>query len=154
MRFKSHVAISLGTSAIGYACTNSIAFSLGMLVTGIFMDIDHFLDYCVAVEKIRFDIKDLFQQCYEFKIKKSYLLFHSVELIPIMLLIYLLSGNILLLGVIISFILHLFLDMLSNHVYLFGYSFIHRWKNNFSSDKVFNVKLKRSILNGKNKTSG
>ena len=81
MKPSYHVLVSAGVSAGYWYYFKSWPAALACFLSGIFIDIDHYLDYYLARKKIPWRYSDLCDFCrYEEK-GKIYLLFHSCELI-------------------------------------------------------------------------
>jgi len=128
-----HVAISLALSLIFYLITHSLFGSIACLLTGIFIDLDHFLDFWfIGERKISLNIKKFFEYFYNHKYKKAVILFHSIELIPIIILLgNFLFSKIVTYGILFGFISHILTDYVGNGVKPLTYFFIYRLYKKF-----------------------
>lgn len=131
MQARYHVVVSLGVGAIIYAVFKSLGLALAFALSGIFIDLDHFIDYWVQAG-FSLKIKEFFDFCYGRKFHKSYLLLHGWEWLVLLLVGSWLSGwNAWVLGTLAGFGLHLVMDQLANGPSLFGYSLVYRCNKKF-----------------------
>ena len=108
-------------------------FFLCLAVT-IFIDLDHLIDYFLAVNFSRFDLIEFLDTNFVIKANKIYVLFHGWEFVFILLF---LAGVIkkyrpVLLTMGLAIFGHLLVDQFTNGTWIFGYSLIYRLINNFS----------------------
>ncbi|NCN39025.1 MAG: hypothetical protein COY38_03660 [Candidatus Aenigmarchaeota archaeon CG_4_10_14_0_8_um_filter_37_24] len=130
MRLEYHLAASAALSILFYLLTESILGSVSLILVGVFIDLDHFIDYWIAKKRISFDFKDFFDYFYAYQYKKASVLFHSVEFIPIIALAgFFLFGKLITYGVLVGFISHIILDYIGNETKPLTYSLVYRtWK--------------------------
>lgn len=139
MRAFGHTAISLAAGSIVYNYSHSFLGFLWFSIVGIFIDLDHYVDY-IREHGISFDCKEVYNTCkYGHKtFRKLTLVLHSYELLlSLWLAIILFNLSILWKYVAISFTLHLFIDQITNPISPFGYFFWFRIANNFETKKIF-----------------
>ncbi|MDP2923411.1 MAG: hypothetical protein Q8O30_06810 [Candidatus Omnitrophota bacterium] len=124
---------SLTTTAIAltiYLKSNNLAFAAIFIVGGIFIDLDHFIDYFLFFKK--FDMKKFLDSAYLYS-EKVYLPLHSWELTLVILFLgYILQSKALLM-LAFSLSIHLLIDTMQREKLLF-YFITYRFI------KKFNVK--------------
>ncbi|MEM5792963.1 MAG: hypothetical protein QXY45_01200 [Candidatus Aenigmatarchaeota archaeon] len=141
MRTQYHFIISLILASIFYILTSSITGSILFFLVGFLMDVDHWLDYWLSSGKINFNVRELFEYSYQCKYKKIHLIFHSIELLPIILLL----GNyffnrILTYGIVLGFLSHLISDYIGNSVKPLSYFFTYRLIKKFEFWEIVDKK--------------
>ncbi len=87
MKISNHIVASVVAGGVFYYFTTSITSSIMVFLSGVFIDIDHWIDYFISEGKINLDIKDFFQKCEGHQLKTSYLIFHSYEIVLLLWLI-------------------------------------------------------------------
>ncbi len=137
MKLSHHVALSTIVSGILYVIFKSWSLAIASLISGIFLDLDHYLDYVFECGS-PFQIKKFFHSTYEEKLKKIYLVLHGWEWSIILIIIgWFLNWNHWIVGILIGYGHHMIFDALFNTNWpVRGYSLIWRWKNNFVSELV------------------
>jgi hypothetical protein len=136
MRHKYHLILSPLVAAIFFLFTRSLIPSIICLFVGVFIDLDHLIDFWVHSKKFSFG-KDFFDYFYKAEFRKIYLVFHSVELIPfIYFLGNFLFGKSMTYAILLGFIVHLFLDYIGNSKNPFSYFLIYRILVGFDAFKV------------------
>ena len=137
MKLHNHILASTTVGGISYYIFGSWQISVTVFLSGIFIDLDHILDYFLYEKKIKLDIKDFFYKCEALILNKVYLLLHSYELIIILAILAYFTNDYIVLGLLIGFGTHIMLDLVANKVHFLGYSFIFRLINKFNSKKIF-----------------
>lgn len=138
MRLYEHVAVSVVVSFTVYAITKSFIIAISSFLAGVFIDVDHLIDYWFE-HPFRFDIVHFFKTCEEYHLKRVILIFHSIELLLFLgFLVYILREP-LLLGITIGIAQHILFDQLFNRIYPFTYFFVYRFNQGFVNEKVFDV---------------
>ena len=142
MKPTSHIVISFSVSTILYLTFGSYLMAVSSFLFGIFMDIDHFIEYFYDFG-FSLNIKRFFDLCTkDYVFKKTFLFLHSWELFLIYSLIVFISpASEILFGVFIGYAFHLVFDQLGNLSKPLSYSFIYRWKNDFLTVKIWHVEL-------------
>ncbi|MBD3355128.1 hypothetical protein GF361_04035 [Candidatus Woesearchaeota archaeon] len=132
----SHLMWALPAALLYFLITQEVYSSFAFLLTAVFIDIDHVLDYILAYGK--FDIK-YFLRGRWFK-KKLYVIFHSYELVLILLFVYFQTNNSLVLAIALGITYHFITDMVYYKSELkkkiLFYSLIYRMSQKFEK-KVF-----------------
>lgn len=148
MKLSGHVVASSVIAVTIFLVSRNLILALSSFLAGVFIDLDHLWDYFRS-EGLKFDLKDFFYKCDNFQLKKFYLFFHSFELLPVLgIFTYLAPSlklwsvgdnnhNHLLIGTLIGFSQHLFLDQVFNRAELLGYFFFYRWRKGFSGESIF-----------------
>jgi flagellar biosynthesis protein FliR len=126
--------------------------SVALFLSGIFIDLDHWLDYFIHEKKVRLDVKDFFTKCEGYGLSKVYLVLHSYELIILLAVVVVLTKNTVLAGVLAGVTTHLVFDQFTNGAHMFGYSFIFRAFTKFDIKTAFPKPPKQGIkkTNGPN----
>ncbi|MEW6557556.1 MAG: hypothetical protein AB1349_09410 [Elusimicrobiota bacterium] len=141
MKPTRHIAISLSISVVWYLIFNSLKLSLALLLAGVLIDIDHLVEYFREVG-FKTDIKRFFYCCENYAFKKNILILHSWELFVVFsLVVFFMYPDLIIYGIYIGYSVHLVFDQLSNLSKPLTYSLIYRWKNDFQTEKIWQVEL-------------
>ncbi len=144
-----HAAVSLMISALVWLWLRSISAALGCFLAGVFVDLDHIIDYYLAYGG-RFRPRHL---CYVFEFEafnNILVLLHAWEWIPVALLIvWLTDWQPVGLGLVIGFTIHLILDhLINNHspwAYFISYRLAHCFSGyHYYGEQEYNQRLKQS----------
>lgn len=137
MKPVTHAVISLGVSALLLTWTKSWAAAFACFLSGIFIDIDHHLDYCLMRGKFPFLYRELQDYCLTARNGKLYIIFHSYELLLIFWIIltyYRLDG--IWIGIAIGMSVHLVCDQWSNPLKPLAYFITYRIKHGFEGKRL------------------
>lgn len=114
--------------------------AVASLISGIFVDLDHIIDYWIEYG-LRFDLKQLFNYFDEKNFgnrKKLFFIFHAWEwLIIIAAAAWLTDWNLWVTGLLVGYGQHIILDEIYNssqyrlRPYVLGYFLLWRWKKRF-----------------------
>lgn len=77
------MAVSLVIGAAVYLYFKSLACGIASFLTGVFLDVDHFID-CYINYGLMFDLRNFYSYCMQTKFDRLTLLFHSYELVIIL----------------------------------------------------------------------
>lgn len=139
MRVLGHTAVTLTIGSILYNYTHSFAGLLWFLIGGVFVDLDHYIDY-IREHGVSLDLKKV-QNIYKYEymnFKKITLIFHSYELLLLLwLAIFIFNLNIIWTYAAIGLALHLFIDQITNPILPLAYFLWFRILNNFETKKIF-----------------
>ena len=137
MKFSHHIAVSTVVSGILYLILKSWSLTIASFLSGIFLDLDHYIDYFIELGS-PFDIRKFFHSIYEERLNKIYLIFHGWEWsIVLLLLAWSTDWNPWITGVLIGYGQHMVLDARYNTNWpLSGYSLIWRWRKGFISELI------------------
>lgn len=125
MNTATHTIASVSLATGIYVKTSSLPMAAAALISGIFLDIDHILDFFLFSGE-RFSISGFTSWCYEGRWQKLVLIFHSYELYAVYgLLVYNYPYPVLV-GVFWGVGLHLVLDQAGNR-YLIKAFAISKW---------------------------
>lgn len=135
MKPSTHAISSAVAAGAAYAVTSSSEFSLAIFLAGVFIDLDHLLDY---VREYGLQPKPVF--CYhkfrKTEFRRLVLLLHSWELISGLWLAAVVFGNQLMAGTAAGMTLHLVLDQVGNNVHARTYFLFWRMWNRFETKKI------------------
>jgi len=136
MRVAEHTVISAVAGGVVYYFSKSPVSAGSAFLAGIFIDIDHFVDYFLNVA-FRIDIKDFFRKCTTYSMKKFYVPLHSYEVILLLIAVNLAVKSEIALGVLVGFSVHLMADLSGNFTKVLSYSLIYRIAKKFDSGKMY-----------------
>lgn len=108
-----HTITSTALAAAIYVKTGSVAMAGAALLSGIFLDIDHIIDFFIFSGE-RFSIRGFTSWCYEGRWNRLILIFHSYELYVLFGLLVYHYPNPVLLSIFGSVGVHLLLDQAGN----------------------------------------
>jgi len=133
MRVQAHIAASLSLAALFWFFTKSIYAAVICLATGIFMDIDHIIDYAInfgwkgiTLKKVYEASEETCRNPGEGGFPRIYLIFHMHELMIILWLLFFYTNNIYLLAFTVGYSVHLIMDSMRSIVNLYSYFLIWR----------------------------
>ena len=128
-----HVIASGVVSVPFYFFTQSWIAALACFLSGILIDLDHYIDFWIHHKKISFSYRKLYSYCIQVYESKIYLFLHSYEGIIIFWgIIYYYHLNIIWIGIALGLSSHLLFDQVTNPFRRWGYFFIYRIKSKFS----------------------
>ena len=137
MKLHHHVAFSATISLLLYMIFKSWYLSLVCLLSGVFIDLDHFIDY-FREQGINLDMKKFFSICDNGQFDRVILLFHGWEWVILIGVLGWSSGwNPLTTGLVIGIGHHLVLDAFYNGTSIKAYSILWRWSKGFDFDTTF-----------------
>jgi len=132
MKVKYHIAASAGISLACQVTMHSWPATLGCFFSGVLIDLDHYLEYCIFRKKFPFRYKDLVDFCWYNEESRLYLFFHAYEyLFVLWFLIYFFSLGKVWFGVALGLTTHLLFDQWINPGKPLFYFLIFRIKNQF-----------------------
>jgi len=145
MKPTYHVSISLIFAWWIFAAFKSWEFALATIVSGIFIDIDHFFGY-VKEFGWNFKLDLFFRASYEGLYQRSYLLFHGWEwAILLAVLTYASAFSEVFCGLLVGYLLHITLDQIFNRPEPWAYSIIWRRRHKFEANACFPHKDRDSL---------
>jgi len=137
MKLEHHIAVSTVISGILFAIFKSFGLSAASFFVGIFIDLDHIVDYFFETG-LGFNKKEFFSFFYEEKHKKIVLIFHGWEFLIILGAAAKLTDlNHWITGMLIGYGQHMLFDFYYNKTPFRSYSLIWRCKNRFNSEVIF-----------------
>jgi len=125
MNTAAHSAASVVLAAGIYEGTSSVETAAAALFVGIFMDLDHIIDFLIFSGE-RFSVRRFISWCYEGRWNRLVLMLHSYELFVIYSILVYKYPNPILLGVLCGMGLHLILDQLGNRHLIKAFT-ISKW---------------------------
>lgn len=133
---KYHVAASITISGILFLIFRSWGLAIASFISGIFIDLDHVLDYFFE-HGIPLDIKKFFHFFYGEQYKKLTLILHGWEWLVLLLIASRLTDwNPWVTGLTIGWGQHMLFDRFYNISTFGSYSFFWRLKNGFDTNKI------------------
>jgi len=141
MKPEHHIIASIVVSSAIYFFFNSISAALISFVSGVFIDIDHFLDY-ILHGKFSLHLKDYYLFSLERQFSKIYLFFHSFEIIILLwVMISYFKLNLFRIAFVIGLTQHLILDSIFNSYTVLinplAYFFAFRAAKGFRKELLF-----------------
>lgn len=130
----THFVLALILAGFFHWLTGRWEWSFLVIIGGVFIDIDHFIDYFLYYG-LRFDLKSFFAHGY-LASGKCYMVFHSLEIVVLM---WAFSGRFLWItpvtaGMTVHLLTDYFFSYRSHPLSLF---LLYRWRHGFRLDKVF-----------------
>lgn len=143
---KYHLAASITISGILFLIFRSWGLAIASFVSGIFIDLDHVIDY-IFEHGLHLDVKKFFHFFYGEQYKKLTLILHGWEW-PVLLVIasWLTDWNPWITGLTVGWGQHMLFDRFYNISTFGSYSFFWRLKNGFDTNKIL---LKNRTKSGK-----
>lgn len=144
---KGHAVISAGLGGFLGAWLNSWEAGLACFLSGIFIDLDHHLDYFLANKKIPLTYKELYDFGCFTTTAPLCLFLHGYEWLIILwvLVYYGLLGS-LGLGVALGTTAHLLCDQFTNPIRPLGYFLLYRIKHQFKRKDILRDEYFQKIL--------
>lgn len=137
MKLEHHTAFSILISGALYMVFKSWGLAAACLLSGIFIDLDHIIDYLREYGP-PFKIKKFFRIFNEGRLQKAVLILHGWEWVFLLCMFsWMTDWNPFIIGLTLGFAQHLLLDEISNGTNPWGYFLLWRWKNDFVYETVF-----------------
>lgn len=142
MHPSGHLLSAASASLIGYAASDSLSFSFGLLLGGFLIDLDHLFDYFVFEGQRSLSPSRFFRYYLGLRCQRVVLFLHSYELMTLLFLAALALKSALLFGYLAGAALHLALDVIFNGQHalkrpILFYSFLYRWRQGFAAGRLF-----------------
>lgn len=138
MKLKNHIVSSGIVSSVVYIATNSALSAAVSFLAGVFIDLDHFIDYYLNYGfTYKIKMKEFYEVFDEIKLPKIYVFLHSFELLIVFwILIFLIPLGRIYLAVAIGMTQHIFLDQIYNPVFPRAYFLSYRLLNGFRKEYI------------------
>ena len=141
MRPAYHALISIGTGGILLVFLKSWTAAFGCILSGVFLDIDHFFDYFLAKKGITLSYRELENYCTYDKTGKLYLFFHSYEFLFLFwICLYFFNLKNAWIGLAVGASAHILSDQFANPLKPLSYFISYRIQNAFKREKLFTKK--------------
>jgi hypothetical protein len=121
MKPSGHIIVSVSLGLGLWLFVKSLPAAFICAATGIFMDIDHAIDYLANFGWRGFSFKRCYDECVhdtvrkgKFRFKKLYMIFHAVELAIIFWLLAGYTKNIYIFALALGYFSHLVMDVIGN----------------------------------------
>lgn len=140
----SHIIVSFSTAiAVGFLA-RSLYYGLVCFITGIFLDIDHLIEYIIHYGWKDFTPKKFYRTCEQTtrqegdrRFPKLYLIFHSVEMAALLWAAALSIKNAYLIIIALGYSMHMVMDCIGNPMYVYSYFIIWRMIKGFDPTLLF-----------------
>jgi len=152
MKLAYHIALSAATSALVWAVFRSVSATAACFLTGVFLDLDHVIDYVVNYGW-RIRIRHLFR-AFEYETFENLFLFlHSWEFVAVYLVfLWLINWKPVAIGAVVGILTHLLFDHFFNAHSAFGYFLSYRIRHGFSGKHFYGAREYRKRLKRKKKS--
>lgn len=149
MKPINHFNVSIIAGAVTFLTTKTIYPSIVCFLTGWLVDVDHIWDFykngCRG-----FSIKRFLHAMDNGEIKKTYLYFHSYELLLLLVsLCFVTRFNFLLSFATLGLAIHLFFDQIFNPVNPLSYFITYRILRGYNTEIIFRTRLHESSAHKK-----
>lgn len=139
MKVQYHIAISIPLAGALFAVFRSWELAAASLVGGIFIDLDHFLDYFVEYG-MNLDLRNFFSSFPEGRYRRIFILLHAWELLLLSAFAaWLTHWNPYAVGLFQGYGQHMIADQLANGVAVFEYSLLWRCARRFDASDAFPI---------------
>jgi hypothetical protein len=138
MKPAHHVIISGGVSAILAIWVKSPPAILACFLSGIFIDLDHYLDYYLERKELPLSYRKLVDFCNNDHKSKLRLPLHSYELLLLLWIsVFYFSLGVFWVGVAIGLTTHIICDEIFNPLRPLSYFLIYRIRHGFNRKMIF-----------------
>ena len=138
MKPINHVIISGGVTAAFAYWVQSLPGVIACFLSGIFIDLDHHLDYLIVRKKIPFSYNKLVDYLKNDHKAPIYLFFHSYELLALLWLgIFYLNLDVVWLGIAVGCTTHILCDEFANPLRPLAYFLTYRIWHKFNRKMFF-----------------
>jgi len=154
MTFRQHVTITTGILLLLSCFWKNYWGLLLIWLGGIFIDVDHYLDYVKETGDKRISLRRLEDYFYNLKEQKLYCIFHSYELMILLFIInFFYLKHHYLYGLLAGLAVHIILDAIFNPVKIQCYLFLYRLKHDFVFSEFLQQKAGIQFLPTSNELS-
>jgi hypothetical protein len=144
MQLHHHTVLSLASAGLVYLLSSSLSAALACFLSGVFIDLDHLLEYFYYFGFQRFSVREFFWAADEHVYRKFFLFLHSYELAVVF---WILSLAVIRRpwswGFSLGFTLHILADQIYNPccpaTYFLSFRIFHR----FEGEKIFPLKTQK-----------
>ena len=137
MKASYHVMASAAVSLSFEAFVHSWPATAICFLSGVLIDVDHYLEYFIIKKKFPYRYQDLVNFCHYSKTDKVYLIFHAYELLLLLwLAIYFFHLNVFVLGLAVGVTTHIIFDQFTNPIKPLFYFLSYRFANYFVKSKM------------------
>ena len=150
MKLSRHFIISLFMGTAVWFFVKSLYAGLVCFFSGVFVDIDHVIEYIIHYGWRNFTFKKFFLACEqtdrqegEYQFRKLYLIFHSGEFALALWFLSIYIKNVYLFAGALGYSTHLILDYIGNDMYLLSYFLVWRAINKFHTDRILRKAIQK-----------
>jgi len=146
MKVPYHTVVSLVVSALVWLWLRSAAAALACFLAGVFIDLDHIVDYCLRYGT-RIRPRNIFRAFEAEVFDNVFVFLHAWEWILLALVImWLVDWPPVAVGLVVGFSVHLLLDQLVNRHNPWGYFLTFRAAHRFSGPHFYGAREYRRRL--------
>jgi len=113
MKMLLHIGASAASGFTIYKLIGIPNTAISLFLSGIFIDIDHIIDYFILSNK-RFTLNNFFSHCYRGIQEKYYLFLHSYEIFAVLAFVACWTKNDCISGIMMGIGIHLIMDLIGN----------------------------------------
>lgn len=152
MKMPYHAVVSLVVSALVWLWLRSAVAALACFLAGVFIDLDHGIDYCLKYGA-RIRPRHLFR-AFEVEVFDNIFIFlHAWEWILVgLVILWLIDWKPVMVGLVIGFSVHLLMDQLANRHNPWSYFLTYRAAHRFSGRHYYGAREYRTRLKRLKKT--
>lgn len=136
MKPRDHVVVSLLVGAGVYGVSGSKSMAVCSVVAGVLVDLDHLIDFWREYPGV-LNPRSFYECCVQFRLKKTYLFLHSLELVVLTAIIAYLLRSRVVAGVAIGLAQHFLFDIIFNPMRPEGILLIYRLMKGAKIEDVF-----------------
>ena len=133
MKSRYHIIMSLGISLALFLIVKDSFAALTCFIFGVFVDIDHLVDYWMITGKLTRNITELLEKIGPNEL--VYIPLHSWELMLSLMILTPVYKPIF--GATIGYMFHIFSDLIFNHATIEGFLFMYRISVGWRKELVF-----------------
>ncbi len=138
MKLYHHSVLSLASSTTVYLFSSSLSAALACFLAGIFIDLDHFLEYFYYFGFRRFSLRGFFRAANDHIYRKFFLFLHSYELAAVFWALSLAAiRRPWAWGFSLGFTLHILADHIYNPCRYATYLLSFRLRHRFQGERIF-----------------
>ena len=147
MKPSIHVVVSFSIGLTLWFFTKSVYAGLLCFFSGVLVDVDHVVEYIIHHKWKTLTVKTVYQASKEtgrqegdYRFKRLYLIFHSLELVITFWALTVITKNLYMLAITLGYSSHIILDATTNPLSWYSYFILRRLKNKFDTDKLVDKK--------------
>jgi hypothetical protein len=142
MKATAHIGVSALAAAAAYEITASGPIAVSLFISGVLIDLDHLPDY-LLLAKEKFSFRSFFSWYHDRKWQKIYIVFHSYELMALLVMASFWLRNGAFIGMTSGCLLHMVMDQIGNirmkpgeRLSPWFYFFLHRCQAGFEKKNL------------------
>lgn len=136
MKPSIHALVSISLGALFWYFSKSLYAGVLCAACGIFVDIDHIVEYLIHYGGKGFTVRKFLHAFHEMLFDKLYVFFHSIEIVIILWIVVSFTQNIYAFAAALGISTHLILDFAGNPLHFFSYFIARRIARGFKTDAL------------------